>query len=280
MKRPPILRRRGESALSIEAAAPRLPGPRTAGNENTGLLKGLAILFMIADHLGASFFPQYRELRVIGRIAFPLFAWCAVVGCCYTRNIWRYALRLLLVGSIAQPCYMLGLVHTWKQLNVFATLLCGVLAIAGIRERRLYSHIWAPVLAILLSCVLEMDYGWKGVALLLILYGCRERKAAIAAGMTAFCLFWAGNTFRVTSFLGVPLPQSLSFLPRGGQLLSTMTQVQFFAIFALPLILIPMRKRWTLPKWFFYAAYPVHLLVIALFRYGAGITEQIRSLIP
>ncbi len=252
----------------------------TAGNEDTGLLKLLAIFFMIVDHAGVAFFPQYSEFRVLGRIAFPLFAWCAVVGCCYTRNIWRYALRLLLVGILAQPCYMLGMGHTWKQLNVFATLLCGVLAIAGIREKRFGSHIWGPVLALLCGCAFEMDYGWKGIAFMLVLYGCRERKAAIAAGMTAFCLFWGGNTFRVSSFLGVPLPQTLSFLPNGRQLLSAVFQVQFFAILALPLILIPMKRRLLLPKGFFYAAYPVHLLIIALLRYGPGITDQALHLIP
>ena len=54
----------------------QLSAPLTGGNENTGLLKVIAILCMIADHIGAKFFPTIAELRVVGRIAFPLFAWC------------------------------------------------------------------------------------------------------------------------------------------------------------------------------------------------------------
>ena len=82
---------------------------------------------MIIDHVGARIFPQIGELRVIGRIAFPLYIWCMAVGASYTSNPVRYALRLLLVGLIAQPFFMLGLSHSWSQWNVFATLFLGYL---------------------------------------------------------------------------------------------------------------------------------------------------------
>ncbi|MBQ9262762.1 MAG: hypothetical protein IJ189_00960 [Clostridia bacterium] len=242
-------------------------GNRTAGNENTGVLKVLAIVFMIIDHAGAVFFPQYRDMRLIGRIAFPLFCWCLVVGCCYTSNIWKYALRILVVGLISQPCFMLGLGHEWYQLNVFATLLLGVLAIAGIQKKWRGSHIWAPILAILAACAVQMDYGWRGVALILMLYACREKKGAIAAVLTAFCLYWGYGTFKVTSFLGVPLITSISFLPQAGGIFMALTQVQFWAILALPLMLIPMKRKSILPKWIGYGAYPVHLLIFAAIKY-------------
>ena len=66
-----------------------------AGNTDTGFLKILALLFMITDHVGAIFFPKITELRIIGRIAFPLYAWCLVVGSVKTKNPVKYALRLL-----------------------------------------------------------------------------------------------------------------------------------------------------------------------------------------
>ena len=135
----------------------QLSAPLTGGNENTGLLKVIAILCMIADHIGAKFFPTIVELRVIGRIAFPLFAWCLCVGAVHTRNVWKYALRILLVGILSQPFYMQALDHKWYQLNVFATLLLGLLAIAGIREKRWGSHIWAPILALVCSRIGVVD---------------------------------------------------------------------------------------------------------------------------
>lgn len=69
-------------------------------NKDTGLLKLIAILTMFIDHLGAAIFPEYRSMRVIGRIAFPIFAYCIAVGCIYTRNIAKYALRVFLVGLL------------------------------------------------------------------------------------------------------------------------------------------------------------------------------------
>ena len=246
--------------MSIEKQAP------TAGNENTGWLKCIAILCMIVDHVGVAFFPLYRELRVIGRIAYPLFAWCIVVGCCHTRNIWKYALRILLVGLVAQPCYMLGLRHHWYELNVFATLLLGVLAIAGIRAKWRGSAVWAPILAIAAACAVKMDYGWKGVAFILVLYACRQSRPALGAGMAAYCLYWGSGSMTLSSFLGIPAVKQIAFLPQAGSLLSSLAPVQFWAILALPLMLIPMKRQYLLPKWIGYAAYPAHLLVIALIR--------------
>jgi len=53
-------------------------------------LKILAMVCMTIDHIGAAFFPQAVWLRVIGRLAFPLFSYCIAEGCRYTRNKARY----------------------------------------------------------------------------------------------------------------------------------------------------------------------------------------------
>jgi len=76
--------------------------PRTAGNENTNLLKWIALFFMILDHTGAIFFSRIPFFRLVGRIAFPLYAWCMAVGSEYTRDKGKYALRLLLGGLVSQ----------------------------------------------------------------------------------------------------------------------------------------------------------------------------------
>ena len=56
----------------------------------------MAVLFMVMDHCGKLFFPAVPEMRLLGRIAFPLFAWGIVIGCEYTKDIRKYALRILL----------------------------------------------------------------------------------------------------------------------------------------------------------------------------------------
>lgn len=243
-----------------------LSSPRTAGNENTNFLKLIAILCMLVDHIGAAFFPQATDLRLIGRIAFPLYCWCVVVGADYTRNIWKYALRLLAIGLISQPCYMGALNHGWAELNIFATLLTGLLAIAGIREKRWGSHIWAPILSILAACAVRMDYGWQGVTLILLLYAARKSRPALAAVMIAFCLYWGNGSLILTRIFGLPLPTRVYFLPQGTALFSALSRAQFWAILALPLMLLSTPWRVRLPKWAAYVAYPAHLLIIALVR--------------
>ncbi|HPF88841.1 MAG TPA: TraX family protein, partial [Candidatus Limiplasma sp.] len=73
-----------------------LSSPRTAlaGNTDTSLLKIIALVCMIFDHVGVAYFPGVIELRIIGRMAMPLYAWCLVVGSEYTHDPLKYALRL------------------------------------------------------------------------------------------------------------------------------------------------------------------------------------------
>lgn len=44
-----------------------------------------------------------------------------------------------------------------------------------------------------------------------------------------------------------------------------------FALLAAPFIFLPARTGIRVPKWFFYAFYPAHLLTIGVIRLAAGI---------
>lgn len=255
--------------------------PRTGGNENKTFIKLLAVLFMFIDHIGVAFFPGVYELRLLGRIAFPLFAWGMVTGAVYTRNIWKYALRVLLVGIISQPCFVYGMNHSWNELNVFATLLLGLLGIAAIRENRFGSRYWGPVLAVLLSCTIKMDYGFQGVLFIMLLYGARQSRASIASLMIAYCLYWGFGTISLKTVFGIQVIQEVSFLPQGKKLFAHIAQIEFWAILALPFILLPMRSRKTgfhLPTWVGYTFYPAHLAIIGIIRHWSEITVFFQSI--
>jgi TraX protein. len=233
---------------------------RLAGNQNTSLLKIIALVFMVCDHFGKMLFPGVPEMRILGRIAFPIYCWCVVVGVVYTKSEWKYALRLLLVGLISQPLYMAALNHTWTEPNIFLTLFLGVLALWGMKEKKAFSHVWAPVAALTLAAFLRCDYGWRGVLLMLLLYGARQQKSAIAAVMVAFCLFWGTGSSVVKQFFSLPLV----FLdwPHIGPIVQSFFRLQGLAIMALPFVLIPMPQKVRLNKWVGYALYPLHLAVL------------------
>lgn len=62
-------------------------------NLDTGLLKLIAVLSMAVDHVGSVFFPKYPVFRWIGRLTFPIFAYCLTVGLLYTHDIKKYLVR-------------------------------------------------------------------------------------------------------------------------------------------------------------------------------------------
>lgn len=232
---------------------------KLAGNTATGWLKLIALVFMFCDHAGKMLFPNVIEMRLLGRIAFPVYCWCMVVGFHYTRSVPKYILRVLGVGLISQPLYMLALNHTWQEPNIFLTLALALCALWGIREKKILSHIWAPALALVAAAALNCDYGWKGVLLVMLLYAARHDRGALAAVMVAFCLYWGSGSLLVTSVFGIPLnvvPAPLS------QITAPFLRMQSMAILALPLMLIRFPRDVKLPAWVGYGIYPAHLAVL------------------
>lgn len=121
-------------------------------------IKVIAILTMLIDHIGVIFSTSalpLGELRLIGRIAFPLFAFGLAQGYRHTSNIYKYSLRLGILAVVSQiPFFLFGnaarlmnagvgfrvfLPHNWLTLikqafshgsrNIVFTLLLGLLAI-------------------------------------------------------------------------------------------------------------------------------------------------------
>ena len=244
-----------------------------AGNQATGTLKLVALLFMFADHAGKMLFPAVPEMRILGRIAFPIYAWCMVVGFHYTRDPLRYAMRVLLVGVLSQPLYMAALDHTWQQPNIFLTLFMALLALMAASEKPWEKqstalHIGGRCLAAvgLLACLaltdmLKCDYGWRGVLLVVLLYAVRDSSKGIAAVMVAFCLFWGANTSTVARLFGLPIQRLQG---TALSLLAPWLRIQALAVLALPFILPRWKERVKLPKWVGYGLYPAHLALLWL----------------
>ena len=234
---------------------------RPAGNTATAWLKVIALVFMFCDHAGKMLLPNVPEMRMIGRIAFPIYVWCMIVGFHYTRSVPKYLLRVLAVGLVSQPLYNIALNHTWQEPNVFLCLFLGLCALWGIREKKYLSHIWAPAAAMILATLLNADYGWKGVLLFILLYAVRDSRPGIAAVMVAYFLFW-GTFYNVTkSFFGISFDVT-RLDPSLSRPLSSLLRTETYALLSLPFILIRFKKDLKLPRWVGYAIYPAHLLLL------------------
>ncbi len=127
-------------------------------------LKAFGILVMTIDHIGFVFFPQITFLRVIGRLAFPIFAWYLSQGYIHTSNLKKYFLRLGIFALVSQAPYYL-VFREWK-LNIFFTLLIGLLAI-HLFHRKKYVFF---VLLVILSKFIPLDYSYYGILIVLGFY--------------------------------------------------------------------------------------------------------------
>ncbi|MBR5960043.1 MAG: hypothetical protein IKZ98_03545 [Clostridia bacterium] len=260
---------------------------KPAGNTATTWLKIIALVFMFIDHAGKMCFPTIPEMRIIGRIAFPIYAWCMIVGFHYTRSVPKYLLRILITGIVSQPLYNLALHHEVeigahfanlfqsfslpaltsflqamvRKPNIFLTLFLGLCALWGVREKKFLSQIWAPAVTLILATVLGADYGWQGVLLFIMLYAVQESRPGIAAVMVSYFLFW-GSSYSITkSLFGLPI--DLGSLPAFLSLpLSAFMRMETYALFSLPFILIRFKKDLKLPRWVGYALYPAHLAAL------------------
>ena len=128
------------------------------------VLKCIAVIAMLIDHIGLIFFPHLLVFRLIGRLAFPIFAWTIANGYRYTKNKRSYLLRLIFFAIVSQIPYVLiytGILHTTSYvLNIFFTLAFG-LGVIMLYEK--YSHTSVGglvcIIAFLVGSVLPFEYG-------------------------------------------------------------------------------------------------------------------------
>lgn len=141
-------------------------------------LKLLASVFMLIDHIGYCFYGP-MILRIIGRLAFPIYVFQMTEGYRRTSNRLRYAVRLAIFGLISQVPFSLMIegVPMQRDLNVMFTLLIGYLAIWLLETLKHKAGLLALGIGIVLGVqmlyfrdILQSDYGKTGILLALAFY--------------------------------------------------------------------------------------------------------------
>ena len=209
-------------------------------------LKVIAVISMIADHSAYYFLEEntvaYGMMRCFGRIAFPVFALLVAEGYAHTRNRMRYFLSLLAFAAISEvPWYLLNGADGTH--NVMFTLALGVAALVVFERLREYRSlaIVAILLATLSAEVSGLDYGWRGIVVILVLQLFRNKKNSQSARLLQLAF-----AFPFMSHYGI-----------------------IGALLACFVILLYDGTRGIIcgevTKYGFYAIYPVHLIIIKLF---------------
>lgn len=95
-----------------------------------------SVAFISGSELGYRLYLLDNFLRLVGRIAFPLFCFLLVEGFLHTKNFKRYFLRLGLFALISEIPFdfaMFGTAFDPSYQNVFWTLLFGLAVLFGLR---------------------------------------------------------------------------------------------------------------------------------------------------
>ena len=220
--------------------------------ENKGILNGnhlklIAAVTMLLDHAGILLFPRVQLLRVIGRLAYPIFAFMIAEGCRYTKNRLRYFLMVFCLGVGCQLVYFF--VGGAAYLNILLTFSVSILLIYILQEmyraqtkkkEALWSVLFAAgfLSAYGIQHIITMDYGFWGIMVPVFVSFAHQRKFPR----------WASVVL-----LGVGLV--LLGADMGG--------IQHWALLAVPLLLLYSGERGKYKmKYFFYIFYPVHLAVL------------------
>lgn len=218
-------------------------------------LKLIAILTMLIDHSAAVFLGSAISVpRLIGRIAFPIFAFMIAEGAARTHSVKKYALRLFVFALISEIPFDLALMGTsfsqpieLSHQNVFFTLTLGLLAIAA--RQRLYKTeqrlLCIPVLLLCMASalILKTDYADSGVLCIYLFYVFSQKE----------------NRIRIPGFILAAAVPSLSIINL------SVYKPELFALFGLiPIFLYNGERGAKINRYVFYAFYPAHLMLLFL----------------
>ena len=214
-------------------------------------LQLIAIITMIIDHVGLFLCGNDLGMRLVGRLAMPLFCFMLAEGFLHTKGKrWKYFGRLAIFALISQLPFDLlsNSAASPIRLNVMFTLATGFAAMALIEYGK-WAVIGLPIFFIVAE-YLHMDYGAYGIAMIVGFYliskflGKKKQK------------IWRWLAYIVTFFTSTTI-----------YVAAKQNATQLFALLAIiPIILYNGKLGKRLPKWFGYIFYPAHLLAIFIIK--------------
>ena len=226
-------------------------------------LKIIALITMLIDHAGVCLVESrvnfatmnylfgtfiyskdptamaYIIMRSIGRMAFPIFCFLLVEGFRHTKDIKKYAIRLLIFAFISEVPFDLALQYGRVGLeyqNIFFTLFIGLITIYLMdmyRDKRVLAVV-IFITGCYLAHVFRTDYGYNGIVAIALFYLARDSKIKqVFANLIGFL-------FEITHW-------GMAYL-------------------SIPFIYLYNGKRGINLKYIFYIFYPAHLLILYLIK--------------
>ena len=223
-------------------------------------LKIIACISMIFDHIGVIMFPNIMWLRAIGRLAYPLFAFCLAEGCFYTKNKINHLAIIAIFGVILQVLEYLfiGMV----DLSIIVVFTISIILIYLLDD--IDSFIKSKKKILTIVCIIifgafivglnflayytryfDANFGYYGIIVPVILYAIKKYLNKHSWWIYIDCI-----VLIVLFILRTIVTKNVYVL---------------FSLLVIPLLLMYNEKRGKYNlKYLFYIFYPVHLIVIYL----------------
>lgn len=226
---------------------------------NSRTLKLIALFTMIIDHVGHFLFPELIILRVIGRIAFPIFTYLFALSARYTHNRLQLGIRVWVSAFLGQ--IILTVSHA-EIIGIF--FLFGLaLILFELIDRGLDFSVLIFAYA---AEYFGVDYGAYGILTLYFFYKYNDQFSKQALSYIFITLLYVALPFMD--------PQNWSYIPL---ILSSFFSYswRYFiqALSIVSLILLAFYKKDkpvsfskpydSIEKYFFYVFYPLHIALLA-----------------
>lgn len=238
---------------------------------NSNAIKIIAIVAMTIDHIAWAVFPNYSVnalaiiMHIIGRVTCPIMCYFVAEGFYYTKNIKKYSFRLFIFALISHIPYMLmfgsfaekGAIALvpfgtgfLNQTSVMWSLFIGLMMLRVAKSEKLGNFLKVDLIIIL--CVLALPADWSCIASLFIL--CIGTNRDKPLNQILWCLFYV-VIYSIVYFFAFSKVYAI---------------IQLGVILSVPILFLYNGERGKniklnkFMKWFFYAYYPIHLLIIAI----------------
>lgn len=178
-------------------------------------LKIIAMITMTCDHVGMQIFPHLVWLRLVGRLAMPIYAYMIAEGCRHTRDRKKYLLRLLGMGVLCQVVYLIAMGSFYQCILITFSLSVVLICLLDRAEKEKTAKanmaLYGAVLLVFFICVVlpdllpntdfRIDYGLPGVLLPVLIYGAGTK--GLMLGLALVAMKYGGIQW--LAYLSVPL---------------------------------------------------------------------------
>lgn len=221
---------------------------------NANALKIVAVIAMIIDHIVFWWIPSYSTsyliLRGVGRIVAPIMCYFIAEGYFYTSNKMKYLGRIFLFAIISHFPYVIYFdMDLWSGTGVIWTLFLGLLSLMILKSDKVL--FLEKIILIIICLFLARNADWNYVGVLWIL---------------GFGFFRDRFLLQILSFIMIGtlfylLPAYLQGEPLISFRLGIFLAIPFLAVYD-----GTRGKKSNIIKWGFYIIYPLHLIILNIFR--------------